>query len=347
MPLELAYCFFHIVNITSNFNSHIFLKYAKSHYNMLFPKTLLKRICVLNIPVMANSKYEYVRKYESDDRLLPNCWLIVRLDGKGFHKFAQKHNFRKPNDSRALDLMNKAALSVMEEFKEIILAYGQSDEYSFLFRKDTELFNRRASKIITFDARVILYPTDQTMKDYLIWRQVDCHINNLYNTTFWNLVDKGGLTNEEAEKRLRGTVSSDKNEILFSAFGINYNNESVMFKKGTILLHKKLIQGDSDKSKTLVTPFHQDFIKEDFWKEHSEILSMSKPAPLLRIVNTVLVQENVRWKERNGDVAEKVSTDHEIPSYKMQDVKPRFVNQSVQYLFTKYLPERFWIKKTK
>ncbi len=35
---------------------------------------------------MANSKYEYVKNYEQDDRLLPGCFIVVRLDGKGFTK---------------------------------------------------------------------------------------------------------------------------------------------------------------------------------------------------------------------------------------------------------------------
>jgi hypothetical protein len=39
----------------------------------------------------------------------------------------------------------------------------------------------------------------------------------------------------EAEQRLKGTVSSNKNEILFKEFGINYNNEPECFKKGTVL----------------------------------------------------------------------------------------------------------------
>ncbi len=33
---------------------------------------------------MANSRYEYVRKFELVDTLLPGCWIVVRLDGKGF-----------------------------------------------------------------------------------------------------------------------------------------------------------------------------------------------------------------------------------------------------------------------
>lgn len=39
----------------------------------------------------------------------------------------------------------------------------------------------------------------------------------------------------DAEQRLSGTVSSDKNEILFKDFGINYNNEPDCFKKGSVL----------------------------------------------------------------------------------------------------------------
>ena len=39
----------------------------------------------------------------------------------------------------------------------------------------------------------------------------------------------------DAEKELSGTVSSDKNEILFSRFAVNYNNEPEIFRKGSVL----------------------------------------------------------------------------------------------------------------
>ena len=171
---------------------------------------------------MAKSKFEYVRTFESDNRCLPSTWIVIRVDGKGFHKFTADHEYDKPNDEKGLQLMSRAAKAVMEEYKEICLAYGQSDEYSFIFRKDSQVFSRRAFKLSTnvcslftsafvfhwnqffgtplpkyppvFDARVVLYPTNKTLRDYLSWRQADCHINNLYNTTFWMLVLKGGLT---------------------------------------------------------------------------------------------------------------------------------------------------------
>lgn len=40
-----------------------------------------------------------------------------------------KYNFEKPNDKRALDLMNFAAKAVVTDLPEISIAYGVSDEY--------------------------------------------------------------------------------------------------------------------------------------------------------------------------------------------------------------------------
>ncbi|KAL8946681.1 MAG: hypothetical protein Q9183_007876, partial [Haloplaca sp. 2 TL-2023] len=62
------------------------------------------------------------------------------------------------------------------------------------------------------------------------------HINNLYNTTFWALVQNGHMGTTEAEEMLKGTLAADKNEILFSRFGINYNNEPEQFRKGSVIV---------------------------------------------------------------------------------------------------------------
>ena len=36
---------------------------------------------------MANSRFAYVRSFEGPpDVLLPHCWIVVRVDGKGFTK---------------------------------------------------------------------------------------------------------------------------------------------------------------------------------------------------------------------------------------------------------------------
>jgi len=139
---------------------------------------------------------------------------------------------------------------------------------SFVFPPSTTLFDRRSSKLTstivstftahyihlwptffpadrespaltpplpTFDGRAILYPTTSHLRDYLSWRQADCHVNNLYNTTFWALVQQGGMSAQEAEKALSGTYSNDKHELLFKRFGVNYNNEAEIWKKGSVI----------------------------------------------------------------------------------------------------------------
>ena len=59
-------------------------------------------------------------------------------------RFSAAHAFEKPNDALALELMNEAARHVMRELKgDIVLAFGESDEFSFLLRRACTLYNRR------------------------------------------------------------------------------------------------------------------------------------------------------------------------------------------------------------
>ncbi|OJJ74320.1 hypothetical protein ASPBRDRAFT_193048 [Aspergillus brasiliensis CBS 101740] len=287
---------------------------------------------------MANSKYEYVKSFEQPDALLPNTWVVVRIDGRGFHKLSDYYGFIKPNDRRALDLMNAAAVGVMKDLPDLCIAYGISDEYSFAFHPNCQLFERRSAKLVTtivstftahyiylwgtyfpdtplqpaalpsFDGRAVMYPNSRIFRDYMSWRQVDCHINNLYNTTFWSMVLQGGMDRREAELELKGTLSSDKNEILFKRFGINYNNEEEIYKKGSVLYRQyqlEDVKANADSSvqeepsplqeatpsktqqekirklrrKVQVVVDHVDIIKDDFWERRPWILS-GKPGKL-------------------------------------------------------------------
>ncbi|KAG2061055.1 tRNAHis guanylyltransferase [Suillus hirtellus] len=272
---------------------------------------------------MAGTKFAYVRNFELPDPLLPDTYLVCRLDGHSFHRFSDEHGFAKPNDERALQLMDHAAKSAMIEFKDIMLAFGESDEFSFLFRKSTNLYNRRQSKILTtltsyftscyvlywsqyfpdtplryppsFDGRIVVYPTERAIRDYFAWRQADTHINNLYNTTFWALIQKGGQTATEAHATLKGTVSATKHEMLFSRFGINYNEIPERFKKGSVIVREIVASESSDKGKKLEPPFdpcrqqcskakkknklettvevlHCDIIGDEFWLPRGHLL---------------------------------------------------------------------------
>ena len=273
---------------------------------------------------MANSEFEYVRNYEQRDSLLPSCWIVVRIDGRGFSKLCQKYDFTKPNDQRGIALMNAAASEVVRGLSDVVLAYGQSDEYSFVFHASTTLFDRRASKLATtvaamftaeyclqwpmffgekpltrpyptFDGRCVCYPTRKILRDYLSWRQADCHVNNLYNTTFWHLVLKGGMSTTAAEEELKGSVAAEKNEILFSRFGVNYNDEWEGYRKGTVIfrayegatgeregvregsLSKTQMEKERKrKQKAWIAREHVDIIGDAFWEARPYILAGKK-----------------------------------------------------------------------
>lgn len=128
-------------------------------------------------------------------------------------------------------------------------------------------------------------------------------MNNLFNTTFWALVEKGGCSNRTAEARLKGTSSGDKNEILFTQFGINYNDEHMMFRKGSFLFRRGVESGemskhdnmgkrarseddvkmtaprDASKHRGIAVTVHEDIIRDAFWDAHPHLLAPSDLDP--------------------------------------------------------------------
>lgn len=104
----------------------------------------------------------------------------------------------------------------------------------------------------------------------------------------------------------QGTVSSDKNEILFSRFGINYNNEEEIYKKGSVVYRQYQLEDQQPQTTTTQTTEsqaitelsktqqekmrklrrkaqvvveHVDIIKDEFWQRRPWLLS-GKPGKL-------------------------------------------------------------------
>lgn len=239
-----------------------------------------------------NFKFEYLTSLKRKIQILPHTFLVVRIDGKGFSKFSTTHKFEKPNDIRSLNLMNHSALMVMEKFPIVKLSYGQSDEYSFVIKRfghREKEGNSLISRIVSlftgaftnhwkgyfsetpleydpvFDARLVLYPTIESVRDYLSWRQADCHINNMYNTCFWKLVKEKGLSRVNAQEYLKGTFSEDKQRILKEEFNFIYNDDDSMFRKGSVIYNDYL-------SGNKLVVKHCDIIGPQFWSDNSDLL---------------------------------------------------------------------------
>ncbi len=207
------------------------------------------------------NKLEEMQKFERyhEVSILPHCFFAIRVDGRSFHTEVKKMNMERPFDRKLRNAINKAIKSVMKDFG-CLFAYTESDEATFLFPKQSDLFDRRVEKLVslvaskmsvefarskiakgtcpTFDARIIELPSDDLVISCFQWRQMDSHRNAISTQCFWRLV-KGGESERKATRILKGLNDSAKNELLFSRFECNYNNTPEWTRKGTMFYIKE------------------------------------------------------------------------------------------------------------
>ena len=193
-----------------------------------------------------------MRVYEEslDQYVLPDMYLVARLDGRSFTRLTKEVcKFEAPFDIRFRDLMADTVKAVMNTGFRIVYGYVESDEISLLFHPDDNTFGRKVRKInttlageasaafslalgrvATFDCRVVPLPNKSKVADYFQWRQEDSHRNSINAYCYWTL-RKEGQSQNAATTELESKSISYKNELLFQR-GINYNELPSWQKRG-------------------------------------------------------------------------------------------------------------------
>jgi tRNA(His) guanylyltransferase len=225
---------------------------------------------------------------QPEETLLKDTYIVVRVDGRGFTPFCLQHSILRPIDDRLCGLMRLSGRRTMARYPDIAFSLGQSDEFSFVFKKSTTLFDRRRDRLLSalvstftstfvlhwphffptvplqslpsFDARAVLYAHFGLVRDYLSWRQADSHINSLYNYTLCVLM-RTGLDGTAATAVLSGTVSTDKHEILMK-HGIDFSMLPPMHRRGIVLIRTGEEVIDST----------EDLIPDAFWTRYKRFL---------------------------------------------------------------------------
>lgn len=106
------------------------------------------------------------------------------------------------------------------------------------------------------------------------------HSRAQYNTCFWALVQRAGLSPQDAQAQLRGSDAAVKNELLFSRFGINYNALPEQFRKGSTVVRRrqrvvaKTLPDGTPVERERLAPdvLHVDIIGDEFWVQNPELL---------------------------------------------------------------------------
>ena len=101
-----------------------------------------------NLSLMVNSRFEYVKEFEREDQLLPDTFIVVEIHGRHFSRFCEQHKLCKPFDDRLTRLMAAAARTTMEDYADIKISFGYSDNFYLIFSRTAAPFNRRRDNII-------------------------------------------------------------------------------------------------------------------------------------------------------------------------------------------------------
>lgn len=227
-----------------------------------------------------------MKDYEiySDLKIPKASNIILRLDGRSFHTFANKTNLNKPYDENFLNLMVDVGTDLLKEFSPLFV-YIFSDEISILL--DKVPFNRRLEKIISliasftsssftlnypkyfniplykpiaFDSRAILVDKDN-IGQYFKWRQDEAWRNcvNAYGIDFL----KSKFSSKEANEKIKGLKNEDIHEMLFK-HGINLNDVDNWKKRGIAIYKKQKVSQGFNKKDNCENISYKNHIYKDF-----------------------------------------------------------------------------------
>lgn len=203
-----------------------------------------------------------MRVYEEshDYCVLPNMYMIARLDGRGFSRLTLDMELEKPFD-KVFTLFMRGTVEYLMESSGFHFLYGytQSDEISLLFKLEENTFKRKLrklnsslaglassylslkiNKIVSFDCRISQLPSQELVKDYFSWRQSDSVRNSLNAYSYWSL-RKDRLSARQATNIMYGLNKSQKIDLLLNR-GIDFYKIPEWQREGVGFYYQNIIK---------------------------------------------------------------------------------------------------------
>ncbi|OPY37112.1 MAG: tRNAHis guanylyltransferase [Methanoregula sp. PtaU1.Bin051] len=184
--------------------------------------------------------------------------VIVRLDGRAFHRFAKVLNLKKPFDNRFSDAMADVCRDlVAKSGLSPAFAYTFSDEISLYLEKLP--FSGRVEKIdsvaasfaasaltlalkseepVAFDARVIPVTPDYAV-EYLVSRQDEAWRNHI-NAYCQQALVADGMKMRQAAAKLKGMPSKALHDLMHKR-GVNLAKTPAWQRRGILVYRKEKI----------------------------------------------------------------------------------------------------------
>lgn len=168
-------------------------------------------------------------------------YMVARIDGRSFTRLTKEvHGGDAPFDVRFRDYMVETTAHLMQCGFRVVYGYTQSDEILLRFhRKYGSVLAGEASgrfsvllgDAAAFDCRISQLPNVDRVVDYFRWRAEDVHRNALGAHCYWGL-RRMGCTAGQATRWLSRMLAAGKDELLFTEFGINFNDLPAWQRRG-------------------------------------------------------------------------------------------------------------------
>lgn len=155
--------------------------------------------------------------------------------------------------------------SQLLERKPIELSSTFSSYFASLFvRHWTDHFDNQLIQLPAFTGTCFVFPSFEHVREYLRLKQNECHNRHLNAVTFHALLSKHSDPSEVVSLlKSKYAGKSSKNELLFSDFQINYNNEPEVFRKGSFVA---LVPPNNSDSSESIRTFHLK-LNDEFFKQ--------------------------------------------------------------------------------
>lgn len=210
-------------------------------------------------------KLKDLEQTEAGRKVMKGLPVMARLDGRSFSKFTK--GLKRPYDERMSQLMIDTTKYLVDQTQACV-GYCQSDEISLCwyfpyestseymfdgkyqklvstlsamatvyFNKNLDRIPEKITEYPTFDCRVWQVPTLREVYLNFLWREQDATKNSISMAAHHYF----------SHKDMMGKTGSEKQALLLSEHGVNWNDYPTFFKRGTYVQRKSFaVELDAD-----------------------------------------------------------------------------------------------------
>lgn len=212
------------------------------------------------------SLFDRMKLYENFNKqyLMPNQYVLMRLDGKSFSKFTKKY-FIKPFDYKFIEMMQDTAEYLFRNISGCIAVYVQSDEITLLLtdfnhkgkKKCTKFsegwFNYRVDKMCSVAASMATAKFNQLLMKKMIGAGINS-IDEVYKE-----IDKNPLPVFDC--RVWNVPNEDEAKNVFLWRQRDCVRNSVLQYAQSFYSHKELMNKNIDEIKSMLIKSNSDWEK--------------------------------------------------------------------------------------